>query len=352
MDSFTLALSDYPTLRRGKTLATLPTRFALAILIYLALEPAAHNREHIAELIWPDADRSKALANLRVSLTHLRPIVGDWLHSDRRSVRLVADANFRLDLSGAICTGFSINPKFDAWLDTFRVEVTVPSPYWIRPTRSSELSAIVDFCRANVPALAQRGMGIPLFDNHYSSVLMAARHSTEPGEQLCAITALFHYSLLTGRNVAAFLSLDGNLLETEESSAFWMLCKAYVCTELGLRINGDTAALDPVGSSRMFPRMCANLTLGITESASGNYAEANGHFQVGNSLAMHLPVISKPRTVLATARSCALVDDWRLATEYLEIAKMMAQEQKSYFLFSRIRALENCIERRQCPIAT
>lgn len=48
-----------------------------ALLIYLALEPDAHRREVLMELLWPGMPERSARLNLRQILFHLRSIASD-----------------------------------------------------------------------------------------------------------------------------------------------------------------------------------------------------------------------------------------------------------------------------------
>jgi DNA-binding SARP family transcriptional activator len=60
-----------PEARLGDRLLTFPTRKTLALLIYLAIEPGAQPREHLAALLWPESNPERSHANLRSTLGHL-----------------------------------------------------------------------------------------------------------------------------------------------------------------------------------------------------------------------------------------------------------------------------------------
>jgi DNA-binding SARP family transcriptional activator len=60
-----------PEARLGDRLLTFPTRKTLALLIYLAIEPGAQPREHLAALLWPEASPERSHASLRNTLDHL-----------------------------------------------------------------------------------------------------------------------------------------------------------------------------------------------------------------------------------------------------------------------------------------
>lgn len=57
------------------------TKKALALLAYLALDPGPHQRERLADLLWPSADAGDARASLRTALNYIRQALG--CHADR-----------------------------------------------------------------------------------------------------------------------------------------------------------------------------------------------------------------------------------------------------------------------------
>jgi DNA-binding SARP family transcriptional activator len=56
----------------GDRLLTFPTRKTLALLIYLGVEAGLQPREHLAALLWPEANPGRSYANLRSTLGHLQ----------------------------------------------------------------------------------------------------------------------------------------------------------------------------------------------------------------------------------------------------------------------------------------
>ena len=81
----------------------LPTRKALALLVYLAAEGGIYPREKLAVLLWPESDRERSRAMLRYTLTTLRralrdPVGMPHLISDRDAVGLDFSADVEIDL--------------------------------------------------------------------------------------------------------------------------------------------------------------------------------------------------------------------------------------------------------------
>ncbi len=103
----TLNLLGPPDLRLGdRPFPPLPSRKALALLVYLSVESSRiHDRRLLASLFWPDSPEEKALGSLRQSLLALRRTLGDdrfspaFLEADSRTVRFNPSAPHRLDLA-------------------------------------------------------------------------------------------------------------------------------------------------------------------------------------------------------------------------------------------------------------
>ena len=105
--TLSFSLLGPPDIRLGeRTLAPLPSRKVLALLIYLAVESSrSHDRKALALLFWPDAPPEKGLASLRQSLLAIRRALGDerlsrpFLITDPRTVAFNTRAPHRLDLT-------------------------------------------------------------------------------------------------------------------------------------------------------------------------------------------------------------------------------------------------------------
>lgn len=87
MARLSIALLGPPVVRHGEAALVLPTRKALALLAYLAVEGGSQPRDKLAALLWPDRDDRHARSMLRYSLTQLRNVLG----ADVGHAHLVAD---------------------------------------------------------------------------------------------------------------------------------------------------------------------------------------------------------------------------------------------------------------------
>ena len=72
MGRLSLAVLGQPLVRHGADAVTFPTRKALALLVYLAVEGGTHSREKITALFWPESDSPAGRGTLRKSLAYLR----------------------------------------------------------------------------------------------------------------------------------------------------------------------------------------------------------------------------------------------------------------------------------------
>src|ERR1700716_724806 len=67
-----LALLGPPEASLVKRALAFPTRKTLALLAYLAVEGGEQPREHLAALLWPEANTTRSHASLRNTLAHLQ----------------------------------------------------------------------------------------------------------------------------------------------------------------------------------------------------------------------------------------------------------------------------------------
>jgi DNA-binding SARP family transcriptional activator/CheY-like chemotaxis protein len=67
-----LAFLGVPLISTNKKAIIIPSRKALALLIYLAVEGSLHSREKLTNLFWPDSDEERGRGSLRRALLQLR----------------------------------------------------------------------------------------------------------------------------------------------------------------------------------------------------------------------------------------------------------------------------------------
>ena len=74
------------------------SRKALALVIYLAINPGNRSREELADLLWSDQSQERATGNLRVVLSDIRKKVGDYLSINRHTVSLLTNKDISVDV--------------------------------------------------------------------------------------------------------------------------------------------------------------------------------------------------------------------------------------------------------------
>lgn len=107
MSSLHLFLLGSPEVRLGSSLVKFPTRKALALLTYLALEPGQHPREQLAALFWPEARSERSYGSLRNTFSRLQIALrnaGDqspspYLSSTHQTLAFDPQPEFSLDLT-------------------------------------------------------------------------------------------------------------------------------------------------------------------------------------------------------------------------------------------------------------
>jgi DNA-binding SARP family transcriptional activator len=75
MSQLQLSLLGVPEVKHGEHTLTFPTRKALALLIYLAVEGGTHLRKTLSETFWPELDAEHGRAALRATLLELRKLL-------------------------------------------------------------------------------------------------------------------------------------------------------------------------------------------------------------------------------------------------------------------------------------
>ncbi len=77
MGDLYLTLLGPPEVRHGDQALLFSTRKELALLIYLAVEGGVHSRKNLSEQFWPEGDARHGRAALRITLLHLRHMLGE-----------------------------------------------------------------------------------------------------------------------------------------------------------------------------------------------------------------------------------------------------------------------------------
>jgi predicted ATPase/DNA-binding SARP family transcriptional activator len=106
MGMLQLKLLGAPEVRHDEQVVQFPTRKALALLIYLAVEGGKQPREKLTALFWPESDGERGRAALRITLAYLRTALreeSDAQHDqhllvERNALSFRADAAYECDV--------------------------------------------------------------------------------------------------------------------------------------------------------------------------------------------------------------------------------------------------------------
>ena len=127
------ALLGPPQVYHDGQLLAFPSRKALALLIYLAVEAGTHSRKTLSELFWPESDAAHARATLRATVLELREVLASGASPEKRlaPVRiphlLIDRDTLGLDLTSGV--SLDLQTLQAAWVlarDSSRAAATLP----------------------------------------------------------------------------------------------------------------------------------------------------------------------------------------------------------------------------------
>lgn len=99
MASVALYMFGPPRIETANEPASIDTRKALALFVYLAVTRRPHTRDALAGLLWPEYDQAHARATLRRTLSPLHRLLGEgYLSIEREMLALQSDASLWSDV--------------------------------------------------------------------------------------------------------------------------------------------------------------------------------------------------------------------------------------------------------------
>ncbi|MCB0013867.1 MAG: tetratricopeptide repeat protein, partial [Anaerolineales bacterium] len=81
----------------GQEIKDFASRKALALLVYLAGQDRPVPRDFLTNLLWPQHEESRGLANLSVALSSLRKHFGEFISADRHTIGLIDQEGLHID---------------------------------------------------------------------------------------------------------------------------------------------------------------------------------------------------------------------------------------------------------------
>ena len=113
MGDLCFTLLGPPEVRHADQVLLFSTRKEFALLIYLAVEGRVHSRKKLSELFWPEGDAMHGRAALRITLLHLRHLLGEGAGVDPVSHLFITRDTLGLDLTSAI--ELDLHTLHEAW---------------------------------------------------------------------------------------------------------------------------------------------------------------------------------------------------------------------------------------------
>lgn len=100
MSQLAVYLLGLPRIELDDVPIQIDRRKALALLMYLAINPQPHSRDTLATLFWPGYDQTYARANLRRNLSAINQVLGkNWLEVERESVTFPRSDDVWIDVA-------------------------------------------------------------------------------------------------------------------------------------------------------------------------------------------------------------------------------------------------------------
>ncbi len=113
MGDLSLALLGPPEVRHANQVVLFSTRKELALLVYLAVEDRVHARKKLSEQFWPEGDAMHGRAALRITLLHLRHLLGEDESYDSLPHILITRDTLGLDFASAL--DLDLHTLHEAW---------------------------------------------------------------------------------------------------------------------------------------------------------------------------------------------------------------------------------------------
>lgn len=255
MPNLQLAFLGTPELRHEGQIVALPTRKALALLVYLAVEGGVQPRDHLTALLWPESDALRGRAALRKTLGYLKQGVGhapSTLTTTRDTLQLEPGPDIQVDVwQVAAATQALRHPP----LATPEASATLPTAY--RQTLLKPLQQTIQQYRGDF--LAGFSLGdAPDFDDwasqqreiwHQQAIFLFDRFSQiqfEAGELAEALDTATRWLTHDPFSETPYRRLMQLHLANGDRHAAWqtfLTCQKMLADELGVEPAPETIAL-------------------------------------------------------------------------------------------------------------
>src|SRR5437763_6161164 len=102
MSNLKIAVLGPPQVSHADQLLAIPDRKALALLVYLAVEGGVHTRQKLTRLLWPESEMAHGRTALRITLLHLRQVLGEDTQPDHGSHLMITRDSIGLNVASGI----------------------------------------------------------------------------------------------------------------------------------------------------------------------------------------------------------------------------------------------------------
>src|SRR5579885_3286921 len=113
MGNLSLALLGPPEVRHADQMLLFSTRKEQALLLYLAVEGRIHSRKTLSEQFWPEGDARHGRAALRITLLHLRHLLGEDTDASPLPHLLITRDTLGLAVTSTL--DLDLHPLLEAW---------------------------------------------------------------------------------------------------------------------------------------------------------------------------------------------------------------------------------------------
>src|SRR5438105_3993123 len=256
MGDLYLTLLGPPEVRHADQVLLFSTRKELALLIYLAVEGGVHSRKNLSEQFWPEGDARHGRAALRITLLHLRHMLGEGADVSPVPHLLIKGDTLGLDLTSAL--ELDLHILLEAWTSArASTNTTSPMPAEAHRTLLARLQRAISLPRGEfLEGFSLRDA--PAFDDwvrfqreywHLRTSEVFDRLSQmqfETGELEAAMETVSRWLVLSPLHEAAYRRLMRSLFAAGDRAAAphaYDTCRARLSTGMQTEPTPETVAL-------------------------------------------------------------------------------------------------------------
>jgi DNA-binding SARP family transcriptional activator len=364
-----------PEVHHADQLLLFSTRKEFALLIYLAVEGRIHLRKTLSELFWPEGDARHGRAALRLTLLHLRHLLGEGAGIDPASHLLITGDTLGLDFNSVV--DLDLQTLQEAWrLSRASTRTALTMPEDMHRSLLGQLQRATSLARGEF----LKGFSLrdaPVFDDwarsqreywhlHVSEIFdRLSKLQFEAGELAPAIATVNRWLVLTPLHEEAYRRLMRLHFAAGDRYAAlhaYAVCRARLATDMQTEPTPETVALASRMRAVAPPRRKEAHTLHTAPGAFSPALLLDGPF-LGRTTELSLLIkayhtAQRGQTQVVLLQGEAGIGKTRLAKEFLAGAEMEGADVLQGRAFETcgrlpyrpvIEALRPRIERENAP---